>query len=383
MEIKQKEITIKELVKGYQDKTKDEGGRIVGYGGKLDIRPAFQREFVYNKDQRDAVIDTVLKGYPLNVMYFAVKDNGHFEIIDGQQRTISICEYIQGDFSFKQAGGNPLAFHNQQNDIQKKIMDYKLTVYFCKGTPSEKLEWFKTINIAGEKLSTQELRNAVYSGSWVTDAKRYFGRRGCAAHEIAYKYMRGDYIRQDYLETVIDWFSQSKEFSGKKEISGKKDDRIERCMAFHQKQKDAHELWLYFQSIINWVKAIFPKYRKEMKGLPWGIFYNEYGKKKLDPKKLEAEISKLMIDDDVTSKSGIYPYVLTREERHLSLRAFSDGQKRQAFEKQKGICKHCKEKFELAQMEADHIRPWHEGGKTSNENCQMLCRSCNRKKAGK
>jgi hypothetical protein len=360
MKIELKEITVKELTIGYQDN--DEAG-VVGYGGKLDIRPPYQREFIYKDKQRDAVIDTVTKNFPLNVMYWAVRDDGNYEVIDGQQRTISLCQYVQGDFAFKNC-----YFHNLQKDEQEQILNYKLMIYFCSGTDSEKLEWFKTINIAGEKLTDQELRNAVYAGSWVSDAKRYFSKRGCPAYNIAGDYLDGTAIRQDYLETAIKWISN---------------DNIEKYMAEHQHEPNANDLWLYFQSVINWVKAVFPYYRREMKGIEWGFLYNEYKDKKFDPKKLETEINKLMQDDDVTNKKGIYWYVLTRKEKYLNIRAFTDNQKREAYERQKGICPICKKHFDISEMEADHITPWHEGGKTIAENCQMLCKDDNRRKSGK
>src|SRR5688572_3569112 len=176
MNIELRKITVKDLTEGFQDNA--EAG-VVGYGGKLDIRPPYQREFIYKDKQRDAVIDTVNKGYPLNVMYWAVREDGNFEVIDGQQRTISVCQYVNGDFSYMFRG-----FHNLKNDEQEHILNYKLMIYVCSGTDSEKLEWFKTINIAGEKLTDQELRNAVYAGTWVTDAKRYFSKSGCAAYQI-------------------------------------------------------------------------------------------------------------------------------------------------------------------------------------------------------
>jgi hypothetical protein len=241
-------------------------------------------------------------------------------------------------------------------------------VYFCSGTDSERLDWFKTINIAGEKLFDQELRNAVYSGPWVTDAKRYFSKTGCPAHGIAGDYLSGSAIRQDYLETAIKWISK---------------DAVEQYMAVHQNEPNANELWLYFQNVISWVKAVFPKYRKEMKGLPWGFYFNEFKNQKFDSKKIEEEITALMQDEDVTSKKGIYEYILTRKEKHLNIRAFSDNQRREAYERQKGICPVCKEHFDILEMEADHITPWHEGGKTEEVNCQMLCRDDNRRKSGK
>jgi hypothetical protein len=360
MEIQYKEITIRELIKGFKDN--DEAG-VVGYGGKLDIRPPYQREFIYNDKQRDAVIDTITKKFPLNVMYWAVREDGSFEIIDGQQRTISICQYTEGDFSI-----NGLAFHNLPKDKQEQILDYKLTVYQCSGTDSEKLDWFKTINIAGEKLTDQELRNAVYSGTWITDAKRYFSKNGCVAYQTGSDYLNGSPIRQDYLETAIKWISNGE---------------IEEYMSEHQHDQNAGALWRYFQDVMTWVNTTFTKKRKFMKGVDWGILYNTYKDEKFDTKKIEKETAKLILDDDVTKKSGIYPYILTRNEKHLSIRAFSDAVKQKVYERQKGVCVACKEKFEIEGMEADHITPWHEGGKTIEKNCQLLCKECNRRKSGK
>ncbi len=360
MNIELKEITVRELTNGYED---NEEGGVIGYDGRLDIRPPYQREFIYKEKQRDAVIDTITKDFPLNVMYWAVREDGNFEVIDGQQRTISICQFVEGDFAF-----NSRYFHNLQKDEKEQILNYKLMVYLCTGSDSEKLEWFETINIAGEKLTDQELRNAVYSGSWVSDAKRYFSKTNCAAYGLGGDYLNGSAIRQDYLETTIKWISN---------------DEIKSYMAKYQHEPNANEIWLYFQSVINWVKIVFPNYRREMKGIDWGFLYNEFKDQKFDSKKLETEIAELMEDEDVGSKKGIYTYVLTRKEKHLNIRSFSPNQKREAYERQKGICVVCKEKFEMEEMEADHITPWHEGGKTSAENCQMLCREDNRRKSGK
>ena len=360
IDIKHTEITVRELTKGYKDN--DEDG-VVGFGGKLDIRPPYQREFIYKEQQRNAVIETVIKELPLNVMYWAVRENGDFEIIDGQQRTISLCQYVHGHFSYQDK-----YFHNLQDNEKQDIHKYPLTVYLCSGTDSEKLEWFKTINIAGERLTNQELRNAVYAGSWVTHAKRYFSKSGCPVHGIGHNYLSGSAIRQDYLETAISWINKG---------------NIEEYMSKNQHKPNANELWLYFQSVVNWIKATFPKYRAEMKGVAFGVLYNEFKQKEYDSKKLEEEITKLMLDDDVTKKSGVYSYVLTRQEKYLSIRTFSNNQKREAYEKQKGVCVKCEEHFELEEMEADHIKPWHEGGKTTADNCQMLCKDDNRRKSGK
>ena len=358
MDITLKNITIKELAANYRDNQED---GVVGYGGKLNIRPPYQREFVYSDRQREAVIDTVTRAFPLNTMYWAATPEG-FEIIDGQQRTISVCQYVDGVFSYQGR-----YFHNLQADEKQAILEYPLTVYQCQGTDSEKLDWFRTINIAGEKLTEQELRNAVFAGAWTADAKRYFSKTQCAAWQLANQYMTGSPIRQDYLETAIAWINAGD---------------IEGYMARHQHDSNANPLWLYFQSVINWVKASFPKYRKEMKSVAWGELYNAFKDAQIDPQKTENQIAALMEDDDVSNKKGIYSYVLDRKEKHLNIRAFSDKQKREAYERQKGTCPICRQHFDIQAMEGDHITPGHEGGKTNAENCQMLCKEDNRRKSG-
>lgn len=360
MKVELTEITVGELADGYEDNA--EGG-VRGYGDRLDIRPPYQREFIYKDKQRDAVIDTVRAGFPLNVMYWSVREDGNFEIIDGQQRTISLCQFVNGDFSIDGRG-----FCNLQQDEQDQIRDYKLTIYLCSGTPSEKLKWFKTVNIAGEKLTDQELRNAVYAGSWVADAKRHFSRTGCPAYKVGADYLTGIPIRQAYLETAIKWLSKS---------------TVEEYMADQQHEATANDLWLHFQSVIAWVKVTFTTYRKEMKRVDWGTLYKDFHGGQFDPAKLESDVSGLMEDEDVTKKQGIYAYVLGGKERHLNIRAFSEKQKREAYERQKGICALCGGHFESTEMEGDHITPWHEGGKTTSENCQMLCKNDNRQKGGK
>ena len=371
MKIELLDLTVEQLADGYVDNL-EQG--VVGYGGKLDIRPPYQREFIYKDKQRNAVIETVRKGFPLNVMYWAAvapgsgeeSSGGRFEVIDGQQRTISICQYVAGEFSIP-IDGNMLYFHNLQEDQQRQILDYPLMVYGCEGTGSEKLEWFKTINIAGEELTDQELRNAVYHGPWTASAKPYFSKTGCPAYAVGSKYLTGTPIRQDYLETAIDWRSGG-------DIDG--------YMAEHQHDENATELWSYFQKVIAWVEATFPKYRREMKGVAWGPMHAKFKDESFDTDALEKRVAALMLDDDVSNKKGIYPYVLDGNERHLNIRAFTDQMKRQAYERQKGVCADCGKKFEIEEMEADHITPWHEGGKTNAANCQMLCKECNRRKGG-
>lgn len=300
MKIELKQITVRDLVKDYQD---DAEKGVRAYGGLLDVRPPYQREFVYKDKQRDAVIETVRQGFPLNVMYWAKREDGTFEVIDGQQRTLSLCQYIAGDFAYMMR-----YFHNLQDDEQQQILDYELMVYVCEGSDSEKLKWFETINIAGEKLTQQELRNAVYHGSWLADAKRYFSKNGCAAYQIGQDYVSGSPIRQELLEKALDWISQG---------------QIKSYMAKHQHDPNALALWQYFQAAITWVEATFPvKRKKEMKGVEWGGLYDQFKDKVLDADKLEAEIKTLMLDDEIGNKKGIYPYVLTRNEKYLNLRTF-------------------------------------------------------------
>lgn len=366
MKIEEKKITVGEICEGYHNDL-EEG--VSGYGGKLDIRPRYQREFVYKDAQRDEVVRTVLKGLPLNVIYWCkVKmpdGSDGYEVMDGQQRTISICEFVDGSFSV-----DDKYFANLPTDVQKKILDYPLFVYVCDGKDSEKLDWFRIINIAGERLTDQELRNAVYAGSWTADAKRYFSKTGCAAQALAGEYLKGSSIRQEYLETAIKWGA------------AKEGESIEQYMAKRQANPNAVELWNYFNNVASWIEAVFPKKRKEMKGLPWGLYYNEHGARTdLDAKKLEKEIQRLMGDEDVTNKRGIYEFLLTGQERALSIRAFDRRDALAAYERQGRKCKACGEEFAFEAMQADHIQPWSKGGKTTPDNCQMLCRDCNLKKS--
>ena len=357
MKIELHEITVRDVADGYTDNA-EEG--VVGYHGKLNIRPRYQREFVYDEKKRNAVVDTISKGFPLNVIYWVKNEDGSFEVLDGQQRTISFCQYVKGEFSVGHR-----AFHNLTETEKQQILGYKLMVYFCEGNDKEKLDWFRIINIAGEKLTDQELRNAVYTGTWLTAAKLIFSKSNCAAYLLSRDYVGGSPIRQEILQTALGWISSGE---------------IEKYMSIHQRDPNANEIWIYFRNVIEWVKLTFTVYRKEMKGLDWGGLYDRFHGDMIDAAKLEQEIQSLMIDDDVTSKKGVYPYVLTRNERHLNIRAFTDSQKRVTYEKQKGICLNCGKYYELREMHADHITPWSIGGKTIPENCQMLCKDCNRRK---
>lgn len=363
MKIELKEIKVRDLFNGYKDN--NELG-IVGYGGKLDIRPSFQREFVYKDQQRNEVINTIRKGFPLNIMYWVLKNGtiDEYEVLDGQQRTISICQYINGNYSI-----NFQYFHNLTKLEQEQILDYSLMIYHCEGDDREKLDWFSTINIAGEKLTEQELRNAIYTGEWLKKSKEYFSKTHCVASKIGDGYLKGSSIRQEILEKVLFW------------IASKDNQEIKDYMAIHQKDSNANELIMYFNKVIDWSKMTFTNYRKEMKEVNWGLLYNEFEKTKLDPIVLENEIIKLMKDEDVTKKSGIYEYLLTKKEKYLSLRAFSNDQKREQFEKQNGVCPQCSKTFKFEEMEGDHVIPWSKGGKTTLSNLEMLCKACNRIKS--
>ena len=371
MKIELHRIKIRDLVAGYEE---DAERGVTGCSGRLDIRPPYQREFVYRERDRDAVIRTVMRGFPLNVMYWVKRKDGSFEVMDGQQRTISICRYVAGDFAWGDLELGAKYFERQPEDIRRRFLDYELMVYFCEGEESEKIDWFRTINIAGLELTEQEMRNAVYSGPWVADAKRYFSKIGCAAYKLGGKYLNGEVDRQSYLETALRWITGS----DRAEV-------LEQYMAIHQGDEEATELWLHFQEVIGWVTTLFPTYRKEMKGLDWGRFHAKYGRQKFVPAKLEAEVAALMADREVQSKKGIYEFLLSGRTLHerLNLRTFDPDDMRTAYERQKGVCPICGQHFEIEEMRGDHIRPWSKGGKTKPENLQMLCADCNARKSDK
>ena len=393
MKIELMEITVGQVAEGFVENYSDNS--VVGYEGKLNIRPKYQREFVYDDVKRNAVIDTIFKKFPLNVMYWVKNEDGTFEVLDGQQRTISFCQFVNGDFSVKDADGNNIKFENLDLDVQKEILGYKLFVYVCEGTDSEKKAWFKTINIAGEKLTDQELLNAVYYGTWLTDAKRYFSRNECAAYHLSlydnkHCLLSGKVNRQEYLETALKWIANSDVTKYENDIS--------KYMSFHQHAQNANELWLYFQNVINWVKATFIKYRSVMKGIEWGYLYNKYKDVSVDTSYFENRISELLSDDFVSNKKGVYEYVLSGEHNIslLHIREFKEKEKIVMYEKQKGLCPMCQQygrsivddehptndaHWELNEMQADHILAWSKYGPTTLENCQMLCAKHNQNKS--
>ena len=373
MTIKQISVTVGEITKDYVNN--DEQG-VRGYKGLLDIRPPYQREFIYNEKEQQAVITTVLNGYPLNIMYWVKRNDDAecpYEVMDGQQRTLSLCEYVAGKFAYDFKN-----FFNQPADIQKKILDYKLTVYVCEGEESEKLEWFKTINIAGKSLNEQEIRNAVYAGPFVSDAKKHFSKTNCAAYRLGKDLVNGSPIRQEFFKKALDWMAAHETRYGKPQT-------IVGYMSEHQHDLNAGPLWTYFQSVLHWTMDTFnmKKFKKIMKGLDWAKFYDEYHEKSLDIKDMEQRIVDCLSDDEIQKPQGIIPYVLTGAERYLDLRAFPEKIKLAVWEQQGHKCTLCGKEFDIEFMEADHITPWCDGGRTVLENCQVLCRECNRRKGGK
>lgn len=392
MKIELHTITVGALCAGFCD-NEDEG--VLAYGGHLIVRPAYQREFIYNPEQQREVVRTVMSGFPLNTMYWAKNGEAQYEIIDGQQRTMSICRYVAGGFTvpFQDDPKHPLTFANLSEERKKKVLDYGLQVYICEGSDDEKLSWFHTINIAGERLTDQELRNAVYSGPFVTAAKRYFAKSGCVAQKMGGDYVSGSPIRQELLERVLEWKAGAEGLTG--------NDRVAEYMARHRQDADAEELKSYFGSLIRWIANTFTTRRKEMKAVDWGPLYDSYHAEPiaasclnaeveahlteghLDVAKLEATIKRLMQDSDVTRKAGIYTYVLTGLESALSIRAFDNNTRAAAYERQEGKCALCGKPCKREELEADHITPWSRGGRTVDDNCQLLCRECNRKKGAK
>lgn len=408
MSISLTQIKLRDLFDGY--KNSDEDG-VVGYHGRLNIRPKYQREFIYGQKEQVAVINTVQKGFPLNTIYWAVSrdENGNkilnangeetYELMDGQQRIISVCEFLSNHLVV-----NYQKFFNIQMsapDIAERILDYELQVYICDGTVSDKLAWFKTINIAGKPLTEQELLNAQYVGEWLTKAKEYFSKTNCNAAEMivirgkkAAEYMSGSPIRQDYLSTVLQWIA---DYQG----LDPRNDSGDTYMANHQGDATATEIKNYYVAVMEWVGSKFKVWRKEMKGLPWGYWYNKVQRGECvgqiimqSADEIEAKIQELIGDDEVQTVKGIYEYIIDGEERHLSLRTFDDKIKRQVYEEQGHKCPYCEahrdghtypndtHEYEYREMEGDHIVSWSKGGKTEKNNCQMLCKWHNGHKSG-
>lgn len=391
MKIVERKVKVRDLIAGYQED--DATSRVVALGGKLDVRPEFQREYVYDVAQRDAVINTVLQGFPLNIMYWVDRKDGTMEVLDGQQRIISICRYARNEYSIKIP--SPTGGHNTVNYpnllagdfkadgtpepfTQLAFLEYELTVYICEGTDKEKLAWFQIINIAGEVLEQQEIRNALYHGAWLTDAKSVLSRRNCVAHKNYGKYMNGEYIRQKYLETAFIWAADAEGITDR--------DAVDAYMQKHRHDDDANKLWSYFENVFKWVEKIFGRnYDKSMKGVQWGLLYNAHKDDNLDPTYMQNRVKVLLADKEIQKNSGIYQYLLEGEtkqaEKHLSLRQFDPDDILTRYHEQDGKCAICGKSFEIQNMQGDHRKPWSEGGKTEYSNLDMLCATCNIRKS--
>ena len=328
-------------------------------------------------------------------MYWGESDiPGRYELIDGQQRTMSICRFVKDKYSIEYQNEQK-TFTSLPHDLQENILDYPLEVYHCVGTESEKLAWFETINIAGNPLTRQELRNAVYTGAWLSSAKSYFSKSDCAALVIGKDYIKGIPNRQEILETVLKWAADAEGIKG-----NKKEDAISLYMAKHRKDVNADALWEYYKKVMDWAKSIFMADTDNKDKAQWGLIYNKYkdvvinngklvfykrieGKGEYPVSDLLSELNRLQDNESITSKAGIYDYVLSGDESKLSIRKFPDKIKKKVYKKQNGLCKLCGKPFAYEDMAGDHIQPWSKGGETVESNCQMLCVTCNSKKSNK
>lgn len=379
-------ITVQEICDGFVY-NELEGKGLFGLSGKLTIQPEYQRNYIYAEENREAgVIESVLKDYPIGLIYFNKVGNDTFEVLDGQQRITSLGRFITDKFAIKDENGMPQIFGNMAKDKQNKILETKLLIYECEGTESQIKEWFKTINIAGVPLNNQELLNAVYSGPFVTKAKEEFSNSQNANVQKWSAYVSGSANRQDFLECALDWVSKG---------------NIGDYMSKHRQDKDINELKKYFNTVIDWVSSVFTDVENEMRGLEWGRLYEDYHKKSYNQTKVSAEVHKLYGDPYVKNRRGIFEYVLggLKDAKLLDVRVFDEATKRSVYAKQtkeaqnkeKSNCSLCavghdsnKDKiWSFGEMEADHVSAWSKGGKTDAKNCEMLCKTHNRAKGNR
>ena len=385
------DITIKEICEGFQYSESEEKG-LFGWNGKLTIQPEYQRHYIYNNGKDDvAVIDSLLKGYPIGLIYFVETSEGRYEILDGQQRITSIGRYLTNWFAWIDSNEIPYKFTALPEDMQEKINNTKLTIYICKGEESEIKEWFKTINIAGKELKQQELLNAIYSGPFVTKAKEVFSNSHNSNLHKWLSYIKADVKRQGLLEVALEWVSKNWE----------KDGNLEKYMSEHRHDDNINEIANYFNDVINWVSTVFIDVKDEMQNINWGKLYEIYHKNPYNAQEIHEKVNELYGDIFVQNKKGIFEYILGGCEDHklLNVRVFDENTKRQVYNeqtkkaKEKGIsnCPYCaigdnsnKTKiWELKEMDADHVKAWSKHGSTDISNCEMLCASHNRAKGNK
>jgi len=380
------DITVEEICKGFVY-NEFEGKGLFGLAGKLTIQPEYQRNYIYADGKKDvAVIESILKGYPIGLIYFNKVSDDKFEVLDGQQRITSFGRFVTNKLAIKDENGKPQSFNSIAADKKEKVLKTKLLIYECEGTESEIKEWFRTINIAGVPLNNQELLNAVYSGPFVTLGKEEFSNSQNVHIQQWSEYILGSANRQDFLERALDWVSKG---------------NIGEYMSSHRYDNDITELKKYFESVIDWVSGVFIDVESEMKGLEWGRLYERYHKQSYNPKKVSEQVKKLYADPYVKNRKGIFEYILngSTDAKFLDVRVFDDATKNSVYAKQtadaekKGIsnCPLCaighdsnKSKiWKLAEMDADHVTAWSKGGSTNIKNCQMLCKTHNRAKGNK
>ncbi|MDR1246447.1 MAG: DUF262 domain-containing protein [Clostridiales Family XIII bacterium] len=381
--------TVREIVDGFVY-NELEGKGLFGLSGKLTIQPEYQRNYIYADGKKDvAVIDSLLKGYPLGLIYFNDVDDAHFEVLDGQQRITSVGRFTTGKFAVKDESGREQLFSSLPSDKQTKIMDSELLIYHCRGEESEIKEWFKTINIAGISLNEQELLNAIYSGAFVTLAKAEFSNSGNANIQKWSAYVSGSANRQEFLATALEWVAASKGLNK------------ENYMAAHRHDNNITELRAYFTSVIDWISGVFLDVESEMRGLEWGRLYEEYHANAYNPTAVSDSVQRLYADPYVKSHKGIYEYILGGETdtKLLDVRVFDEATKKAVYTQQTmaaktdGVsnCSLCavghdankRKIWDLKDMDADHVTAWSKGGATSIENCEMLCKSHNRAKGNR
>ena len=380
------EITVKDICTGFVY-NEYEGRGLFGLSGQLTIQPEYQRNYIYADGRKDvAVIDSLLKGYPLGLIYFNKVSDNNFEVLDGQQRITSFGRFVTNKFAIVDESGMHQYFDGLPKDKQEKILNTKLLIYECEGTESQIKEWFRTINIAGVPLNSQELLNAVYSGPFVTLAKEEFSNSQNSNVQKWGAYINGTANRQDFLERALDWVSRGD---------------IGTYMSKHRYDDNINELKTYFNAVVDWVSAVFDDVKSEMRGLEWGRMYETYRRNPYDPKKVSQKVHELYADPYVNNRRGVFEYILggCTDTKLLNVRVFDEATKRKVYTTQTdnartegtSNCPHCAIGHDAnktriwtqKEMDADHVAAWSKGGATDISNCQMLCKTHNRAKGNK
>ena len=380
------DITVREICDGFVY-NEYEGKGLFGLSGKLTIQPEYQRNYIYADGKKDvAVIDSLLKGYPLGLIYFVKVDEDKYEVLDGQQRITSFGRFITGKFDIKDEDDRYYKFSGLAEDLREKILNTPLTIYICEGTESEIKQWFKTINIAGVPLNEQELSNAIHSGPFVTKAKEEFSNSKNSNIQKWSAYISGNVLRQDFLRTALEWVSK---------------DHIDAYMSKHRFDDNIDELKAYFNSVIDWISSVFIDVDSKMCGLKWGRLYEQYHKNSYNPQEVSVKVRELLEDPCVTDKKGIWGYILDgcQHSELLNIRVFDEPTKKSVYMQQtrkaqeKGVSNcplcalgHDSNKTRIwtqKEMDADHVTAWGKGGATDIKNCQMLCKTHNRAKGNK